>query len=113
MEKRAQARFVRISARKARVVIDLIRGRKVDAALDALRYTNRSATAPIARLLKSAVANMKNADASLDERSLLVKGCWVDQGPAIKRWRPRAYGRATNLRKGTSHINLILSDEVK
>jgi large subunit ribosomal protein L22 len=112
MEKRALARFVRITPRKARVVIDTIRGKKVDVALDTLRFTNRAGARPIEKLLKSAVANMRNADAYLDERSLVVSRCWVDEGPGIRRWRPRAYGRATRIQKGTSHINLVLSDEV-
>jgi large subunit ribosomal protein L22 len=112
MEKRAQARFVRISPRKARIVIDAIRGKMVDQALDQLRFTNRSSARPIEKLLRSAVANMRNADSTLDERSLVVSRCWVDQGPSISRWRPRAYGRATRIDKFTSHINLVLSDEV-
>jgi large subunit ribosomal protein L22 len=67
---------------------------------------------PVKKLLVSAVANMKVADASLDERSMVVRECWVDQGPSIARWRPRAYGRATSVAKGTSHINVVLTDEV-
>jgi large subunit ribosomal protein L22 len=112
MERRAQARFVRISPRKARTVINLIRGKKVDVALDTLQFTRRAAVKPIEKLLRSAVANMRNADSTLDERSLVVARCWVDQGPSIRRWRPRAYGRATPIDKGTSHINVVLSDEV-
>jgi large subunit ribosomal protein L22 len=112
MEKRAMARFVRVTPRKARAVIDMIRGKKVDVALDTLRFTPRAATAPVMKLLESAVANMKDADASLDERSMVVSRCWVDKAPSIRRWRPRAYGRATRIQKGTSHINVVLSDEV-
>lgn len=112
MEKRTQARFIRLSPRKARVVIDVIRGKKVDEALDTLRFTNRAAAKPIMKVLESAVANMRNADTTLDERSLVISRCWVDQGPAVRRWRPRAYGRATPVDKGTSHINLVLTDEV-
>jgi large subunit ribosomal protein L22 len=112
MQKQANARFVRISARKARVVINVIRGKKVDEALDILRFVNRGGTAPIAKLLKSAVANVRNEDSTLDERALTVARCWVDEGPGIRRWRPRAYGRATRISKGTSHISIVVSDEV-
>lgn len=112
MEKQARARFIRISARKARSVIDVIRGKRVDEALDVLRFVNRSGARPIEKVLKSAVANARQQDSTLDERTLKVARCWVDQGPGIRRWRPRAYGRATRISKGTSHISIIVSDEV-
>jgi large subunit ribosomal protein L22 len=112
MEKQARARFVRISARKARSVIDVIRGKNVEEALDILQFVNRSGAGHVAKVLRSAVANARNEDSTLDERSLRVVRCWVDKGPGIHRWRPRAYGRATRLEKGTSHISIVVSDEV-
>lgn len=111
MEKSAHAQFVRIGCRKARVVIDTIRGRRVDEAMDALRFIPKSAIDPVLKVVKSAIANAKQADATLEDKNLFIKKCWVDQGPAIKRWRPRAHGRATRIRKGTSHIHVVVSDE--
>ncbi len=112
MEKEAHARFVRISARKARTVIDVIRGKNVEDAMDLLKFIPRAGARPIEKVLKCAVANARTQDSSLDERSLTVARCWIDQGPAIGRWRPRAYGRASKIRKGTSHISIVVSDEV-
>jgi large subunit ribosomal protein L22 len=102
---RATARFIRISPTKARQVTDLIRGRHVDDARRVLRFTPRAATVPVAKVLESAVANAEhNHDLPGDE--LVVIRTWVDEGPTLRRFRPRALGRATRVRKRTCHISI-------
>lgn len=110
MESRATARFVRISPRKARVVADLVRGKDVGEALDLLNFTRRSAVYPIKRLVESAVANAKQASSAVDVDSLYIKSLVVEMGPNrhMRRWRPRAMGRATRIVKGISHIKVVL-----
>jgi large subunit ribosomal protein L22 len=110
MEAKAKARFVRISSRKARVVADLVRGKGVGEALDILTFTTRSAAKPIKKLLESAVANAKQTSSAVDVDSLYIKSIFVDMGPTrhMRRWRPRAMGRATRVVKGMSHINVVL-----
>jgi large subunit ribosomal protein L22 len=110
MESRAYARFVRMSPRKVRVIADLVRGMDVSAALDVLKYTNRAAAAPVLKLVESAVANAKQASSAVDENALFIKTLTVDMGPRanMRRWRPRAMGRATRIVKGTSHISVVL-----
>ena len=111
MEAKARARFVKISPRKARVVADLIRGKDVGEAIKLLTYTRRSASAPLRKLVESAVANARQADSALDIDSLYVKTLTVDMGPTryMRRWRPRAMGRATRVVKGTSHLEVVLA----
>lgn len=105
----ASARFQRVSPRKARYVCDLIRGMTVAEAQAALSLIHRPSAVPIiARLLKSAVANSQHPDA--DE--LVVGRIWVDGGPMLKRWRPRAFGRAARIRKRMSHITIQLTAPV-
>lgn len=102
---RATARFIRISPTKARQVTDLIRGRHVDDARRVLQFTARAATVPVAKVLESAVANAEhNHDLPGDE--LVVTRTWVDEGPTLRRFRPRALGRATRVRKRTCHISI-------
>ena len=110
MEAKAKARFVRISPRKARVVADLVRGKDVGEALDVLSFTRRSAAPHIKKLIESAVANAKQASSAVDVDSLYVKQLTVDMGPMghMRRWRPRAMGRATRVVKGMSHISVVL-----
>ena len=110
MEAKAKARFVRISSRKARIVADLVRGKDVGEALDILSFTTRAAAMPIRKLLESAVANAKQASSAVDVDSLYIKSIYVDMGPTrhMRRWRPRAMGRATRVVKGMSHINVVL-----
>lgn len=108
--KRASLRYLRIAPRKVRAVADTIRGRQVEDALAILDFTRRSAAEPLARMLRGALANAANAD-NIDVDSLLVKEIHVDQGPTIKRYRPRAMGRATLVQKKTSHVWLVLDDE--
>jgi large subunit ribosomal protein L22 len=102
---RATARFIRISPTKARQVTDLIRGRHVEDARRVLRFTSRAATVPVGKVLESAVANAEhNHDLPGDE--LVVTRTWVDEGPTLRRFRPRALGRATRIRKRTCHISI-------
>jgi large subunit ribosomal protein L22 len=105
---RAQVRHVRMSATKAREVLDLVRGLPVGEAADVLRFTERAASEVIARCLASAVANAQHND-ELDPDTLYVSACYADEGPTLKRWRPRARGRATRIRKRMCHITIIVS----
>jgi large subunit ribosomal protein L22 len=106
---RAQVRFARVSAYKVREVLDLIRDLPVDRADEVLQFTERMAVVPMLRkLLASAVANAEHND-QLDSSTLYVSACYADEGPTLKRWRPRARGRATRIRKRTSHVTIIVS----
>ena len=99
----AKLSYVRIAPRKLRVVANSIRGQKVSAAIDNLRFINRSGSRELFKLLVSAVANAEDqGDVDIDELS--VKTITVDQGPTLRRWRPRAHGRATRIQKKTSHV---------
>ncbi|WP_123026936.1 50S ribosomal protein L22 [Mycolicibacterium stellerae] len=103
----AKARFVRVSATKARRVIDLVRGKTVSEALDILRWAPQSASEPVAKVIASAAANAQNND-GLDPSTLVVAAVYADEGPTAKRIRPRAQGRAFRIRKRTSHITVIV-----
>ncbi len=103
----AKARFVRVSATKARRVIDLVRGKSVSEALDILRWAPQAASEPVAKVIASAAANAQNND-GLDPSTLVVATVYADEGPTAKRIRPRAQGRAFRIRKRTSHITVIL-----
>jgi large subunit ribosomal protein L22 len=104
---RAVLRYCRMSAFKVRPVLDLIRGRDVDEAQDILRFTERGAATVVAKVLASAVANAENNDLqSADE--LYVSVCYADEATTMKRWRPRARGRATRIRKRTCHITVVV-----
>jgi large subunit ribosomal protein L22 len=105
---RAVLRHYRMSAYKARQVLDLIRGKDVDRAEEILRTTPREAARVVNKVLGSAVANARNNDA-LDPDELYVSACYADEGTTLKRWRPRARGRATRIRKRTCHITVIVS----
>jgi len=105
---RAVLRWAGASAFKIREVIDLIRGKPVHEASDLLRFAERDCAALIEKLLRSAVANAQNND-GLDPEELYVSACYADEGPTAKRWRPRARGRATRIRKRSCHITLIVS----
>jgi len=107
---RAQAKYVRSSPRKARLVIDHIRGKSVDQARAILTHTPRAAAEPIQKVLESAVANAEHNHELLPEE-LRVFQAFVDEGPTIKRFRPRALGRATRIRKRTSHITINLTNK--
>jgi large subunit ribosomal protein L22 len=103
----AKARFVRVSASKARRVIDLVRGKSVSEALDILRWAPQQASEPVAKVIASAAANAQNND-GLDPSTLVVAAVYADEGPTAKRIRPRAQGRAFRIRKRTSHITVIV-----
>jgi large subunit ribosomal protein L22 len=105
---RAQVRHVRMSAYKVREVLDLVRGLPVGEAADVLRFTERAASEVVGRCLASAVANAQHND-ELDPDGLYVAACYADEGPTLKRWRPRARGRATRIRKRMSHVTIIVS----
>jgi large subunit ribosomal protein L22 len=103
----AKARFVRVSPRKARRVIDLVRGRSVADALDILRWAPQAASEPVAKVIASAAANAQNND-GLDPATLVVATVYADEGPTGKRIRPRAQGRAFRIRRRTSHITVVV-----
>ena len=108
---RAIARYVRISSRKVKVVIDLIRGKSVREAQAILMYTPKAASPVVEKLLNSAVANAEN-NLDMSGDTLYVAEVFANQGPTLKRFRPRAQGRASSIRKRTSHITIIL-DQMK
>ena len=110
MRPRAIARYVRISARKVKAVIDLIRGKSVSDALAILAFTPKAAAPVVEKLLKSAIANAEN-NLDMDASDLYVAEVFADQGPTLKRYRPRAQGRAYRIRKRTSHITIILDQK--
>jgi large subunit ribosomal protein L22 len=112
MEATAKARYVRITPRKARRVVDLIRGLPAQEAQAVLRFAPQAASDPIGKVLASAIANAGYVN-SVDASSLVVRAAWVDEGPTLKRFRPRAQGRGYRINKHTSHITVIVSDEPK
>ena len=105
---RAVLRHSHVSAYKVRAVLDLIRGMDVQRAREALQFSERDAAQVVDKLLRSAVANAENND-GLDPEGLYVSACYADEGPTLKRWRPRARGRATRIRKRTCHVTVIVS----
>ncbi len=109
MEARAQAKYTRVTPRKARLVADLIRGRMVEEALTVLTFTRKGAARQVRAVLKSAVANASQ-NPSVDLDTLRVKEAYVDEGPSLKRWRPRAMGRAARVTKRTSHITIVVEE---
>jgi large subunit ribosomal protein L22 len=110
MKVRAQAKHIRQSPYKVRRVLDLVRGLPVDEARVVLEFTNRKAAGTVIKVLDSAVANAEH-NFALDADELFVAEAYADEGPTLKRWRPRARGRATKIRKRTSHITIIVADE--
>ncbi|MCX8527859.1 MAG: 50S ribosomal protein L22, partial [Candidatus Nanopelagicales bacterium] len=109
MEARAQARYVRVTPMKARRVINLIRGMKAADAQAVLTFAPQAASEPVGKVLASAIANATNNHA-MDARALVVCEAFVDEGPTMKRIRPRAQGRAYRIRKRSSHITVVVSD---
>jgi large subunit ribosomal protein L22 len=103
----AQARFVRMTPMKCRRVLDVVRGMPVQEALDILRFQPQAASEPVGKVVASAVANAEN-NQQLDPRSLFISQAYVDEGPTLKRFRPRAQGRAYRIRKRTSHITVVV-----
>jgi large subunit ribosomal protein L22 len=110
MRVRAQAKWVRTSARKARLVLDHIRGRSVPEARTVLAFTSRAVATDIEKVLRSAVANAE-ANHGLDGDELIVEAAYADEGPTLKRWKPRARGRVNRIRKRTCHVTLVLVEQ--
>jgi len=112
MEVKAKAKFIRMSPRKVRLIVALVRGKKLSTAIDQLKFAGKFATEPVRKLLESAAANAKH-NFELSEDNLFIKEIRVDQAPTLQRWLPRAHGRATPLRKRMSHINVTLGEIVE
>jgi large subunit ribosomal protein L22 len=114
MTSKAILRSARVSPQKARLVADLVRGMDLDQALETLTFTRKKSAAMIKKLLESAVANVENVGEKTGDRidvdNLYIKTIYVDGGPTLKRWRPRAMGRATRVLKRTSHITVELDE---
>lgn len=110
MEAKAKLRYVRLSPRKARLVVDMVRGKKVQDALNILNFSPQKAAGIVSQLVGSAVANAEQKGVS-DVDRLFIESIFVDQGPVLKRFMPRAQGRATRIRKPTSHITVVLNEK--
>ena len=110
MEARAISKNLRVSPRKARQIVDLIRGKQVKEALAILKFVPSTATEVILKALKSAVANAEN-NLDLLADDLFVRGIWVDQGPTLKRYRPRAMGRGDMMKRHPSHITVVVGEK--
>ena len=110
MEVKARLRFVRVSPTKVQLVADLIRGKGSEEALNILTFTKKAAAKILIKLLKSAIANATQKK-NIDVDRLYIKKITVDQGPTMKRFQPRALGRATTIRKRTSHIDIVLDEK--
>jgi len=118
LEAKAEARYVRTSAQKAKLVLDLIRGKQAAAALSILRFTKKSVARDIEKVLRSAIANAtyvadRNQKRRLDEDDLYVKACYAGQGPSLKRVRPAPMGRAYRVIKRTSHLTIHVAEKEK
>ena len=107
---RATARYVRVTPMKARRVIDTVRGKSVEEALDILKYAPQSASEPVYKVVASAAANAEN-NFGLDRNSLVIAQAWADEGPTMRRFRPRGQGRAFHVRKRTSHITVVVESQ--
>ena len=112
MEAVAKAKFVRISARKARLVADAIRGMRVGEALGKLQFTPKKAAVLFHAVVSSAVANATSQYPGVDVDNLYIQKAYVDEGPTAKRWRPRAMGRAFTIRKRSSHLTVVLGERL-
>lgn len=110
MEAKAYLKYARISPRKVEIVLDLIRNKPANVAMAILKNTPKAASEPVAKLLKSAVANAEN-NMSMDPSKLYVAKCFVSPGPILKRIRPRAQGRAFRILKRTSHVTMVLKEK--
>lgn len=111
MEAKAMARFVRVPARKARLVVDLIRGKNINQALLDVRFTKKQAARIVEKVLRSALANAQQNHGARDVDRLVVREAYVNEGPSLKRIQPRAMGRAFRIRHRTSHITIVLADQ--
>jgi large subunit ribosomal protein L22 len=113
MEAKAQARFVRVTPQKARRVVDLIRGKQASEAVAVLKFAPQAASEPVRKVVESAIANARvkadRASVAFEEQELVVREAFVDEGPTLKRFRPRAQGRANRILKRTSHITVVVA----
>jgi large subunit ribosomal protein L22 len=109
MEIKVKLKYLKMSSKKLRLVVNLIRGAQVDIALNQLKFANKKAAEPVAKLLKSGIATAEN-DFALDKHNLLVKEIRVDEAGMLKRWTPKAHGSATPIRKRLSHVTIILGE---
>jgi large subunit ribosomal protein L22 len=109
VEVKASLQNARVGAQKARLVVDLVRGKDVSQAIKTLTFLNKKSALMVKKLVESAVANA-DYKKTIDLDKLFVKTIWVDEGPVLKRFRPRAQGRASGVRKRTSHINVVLDE---
>ena len=116
MEAKAQARFVRVTPQKARRVVNVIRGKRALDAVDVLRFAPQGAAEPVRKLVESAIANAQyladQAGERFDAEDLYIQAIYADEGPTMKRIQPRARGRANRILKRTSHITVVVGDEV-
>ncbi|GBF12042.1 50S ribosomal protein L22 [Tepidibacillus infernus] len=110
MQAKAVARYVRIAPRKVSLVLDLIRGKKVGEAIAILRHTPKAASPVIEKVLNSAIANAEH-NYNMNVEELVVSEAYANQGPTLKRFRPRAMGRASRINKRTSHITVVLTEK--
>lgn len=109
MEVKASLKYARVGPRKARLVVDLVRGKDVNEALESLTFLNKKSALMVKKLIESAVANAEQKQV-IDVDNLYVKTIWVDEGPHMKRYIPKAQGRAAEIRKKQSHINVVLEE---
>lgn len=107
-EVKATAKYVRMAPRKVRMVVDLIRNKSVEQALEILQFSSRAAAEPVAKVVRSATANAENNN-NLRASNLVIKAAYVDEGPTLKRIRPRAKGSASRINKRTSHITVVVA----
>jgi len=115
VEARATARFVRIAPRKARLIADMVRGMRAGQAQGVLAHSPKRAAVSVEKLLRSALANLMNNDEArgIDVNEAVIKEIRVDDAPTLKRWRPRAMGRATRIRKRTSHMTIVVAADTE
>ena len=113
MEATATLKYLKSSPQKVRLVVDLVRGKKVEEALQILRFTRRPVAKDLAKLVRSAVANAENKEANVDTDDLVVSKIYVDEGPREKRVQPAPMGRAYRIQKRQAHVTVHVSDEVK
>lgn len=113
MEVKAIARYIRMSPRKVRLVVDVVRGKSVEEAINILHFIPKRGSSPVEKVLRSAVANAMNKEeaSKLEPEDLFIKGIWVDQGPTMRRYNPGPMGRANLIRKRFCHITVVVSDE--
>ena len=112
MEAKAVAKYIRMSPRKVRMVVDLIRGKSVEEAMNLLHFTRKRSVAPVEKVVRSAVSNAMNKEeaAKLNPEDLFIKTIYVDEGPTMRRYNPGPMGRASIIRKRFCHISVIVSD---